>query len=178
MAVLFTADTHFGHAGAIALFRRPFATVADMDQAMIDRWNEAVGVHDEVWHLGDFAVRQKPWRVADLLRALNGTKHLIVGNNDGEATTADSGWSSVRAYAEITVDGAHLVLCHYAFRTWRNMGKGWLDLHGHSHGRLAPLPRQCDVGVDAWAFRPATLGEIRQRTVRTRRATSHVLATP
>ena len=168
MAVLFTADTHFGHAGALFLYRRPFASVAEMDQAMVRNWNDTIGPSDEIWHLGDFAIRQTPKRVADLLHALNGTKHLITGNNDAEATTACGAWASVRAYAEIAVDGIHLVLCHYAFRTWRNMGKGWLDLHGHSHGRLAPLPRQCDVGVDAWGFRPVTLGEIRQRRTRGR----------
>jgi calcineurin-like phosphoesterase family protein len=66
----------------------------------------------------------------------------------------------VQAYAELDVDGTKLVLCHYAFRTWKNMGKGWLDLHGHSHGRLKPAPRQFDVGVDAWDYRPVTLATI------------------
>jgi calcineurin-like phosphoesterase family protein len=28
------------------------------------------------------------------------------------------------------------------------MGKWWVNLHGHSHGRLKPMPRQFDVGVD------------------------------
>ena len=36
----------------------------------------------------------------------------------------------------------------------------WVNLHGHSHGRLAPMPRQFDVGVDAWDMRPVTLAEI------------------
>jgi len=40
------------------------------------------------------------------------------------------------------------------------MSRGWLNLHGHSHGRLTPLPRQTDVGVDAWDFRPVRLAEI------------------
>jgi len=40
------------------------------------------------------------------------------------------------------------------------MGKGWINLHGHSHGRMKPLPRQFDVGVDVWDFRPITLREI------------------
>jgi len=40
------------------------------------------------------------------------------------------------------------------------MGKGSINLHGHSHGRLKPLPRQFDVGVDAWDFRPASLVDI------------------
>lgn len=34
------------------------------------------------------------------------------------------------------------------------------DLHGHSHGRLKPLPRQVDLGADAWGFRPVTAEEI------------------
>jgi calcineurin-like phosphoesterase family protein len=37
-------------------------------------------------------------------------------------------------------------------------------LHGHCHGRLAkPLPRQVDVGVDVWDFRPVALAEIAAR---------------
>jgi calcineurin-like phosphoesterase family protein len=40
MAVWFTADTHFGHAGALSLYRRPFTSVAEMNAAMIARWNE------------------------------------------------------------------------------------------------------------------------------------------
>jgi len=49
------------------------------------------------------------------------------------------------------------VMCHYAFRTWKNMGRGWIDLHGHSHGKLKPQTRQYDVGVDAWNYRPVSL---------------------
>jgi calcineurin-like phosphoesterase family protein len=60
-----------------------------------------------------------------------------------------TGWSSVQPYAEIEVDGFGIVLCHYAFRAWRNMSRGWLNLHGHSYGRLVPLPRQMDASVDA-----------------------------
>ena len=79
MAVFFTADTHFGHAGARALYRRPFASVADMDEAMVARWNEAVGPGDEVWHLGDFVVCRKAAEVAEaLLARLNGRKHLLM----------------------------------------------------------------------------------------------------
>jgi calcineurin-like phosphoesterase family protein len=61
------------------------------------------------------------------------------------------------------VDGRPLVLCHYPFRTWNNMGRGAVDLHGHSHGRLTPMPRQYDVGVDVWDFRPVTLATILAR---------------
>jgi calcineurin-like phosphoesterase family protein len=161
VARFFTSDHHFGHGGARGLFKRPFASVAEMDAAMVARWNQTVGPDDEVWHLGDFAVRQSALRMGELLAALAGSKHLITGNNDGAATTALSGWASVQSYAELEVDGTCLILCHYPLRTWNRMGRGALNLHGHSHGRLAPLARQVDVGVDLWDFCPITLEEIR-----------------
>ncbi len=103
MAVFFTGDTHFGHGGALGLYRRPFASVAAMNEAMVERWNETVGVDDEIWHLGDFAIRQPESLVAELLARLRGRKHLVAGNNDPPATTALDGWASVQPYAEIAV---------------------------------------------------------------------------
>jgi calcineurin-like phosphoesterase family protein len=164
MPVYFTSDHHIGHAAARSFYRRPFVSVAEMDQVLVDRWNAVVEPEDEVWHLGDFAVRQSPTRVSRLLEMLHGRKHLIVGNNDDAAVTACAGWQSVQPYAEITVDGTGLVLCHYPFRTWRNMDKGAINLHGHSHGKLKSLPRQFDVGVDVWNFRPVVLAEIIGKT--------------
>ncbi len=160
MATWFTADTHFGHAGARALYRRPFPDTAATDAAMIERWNEAVAPGDDVWHLGDFAVRQTPERMAALLGQLRGRKHLVTGNNDPPACLGLPGWASVQPYIELDADGRALVLCHYAFRTWRGMGRGAVNLHGHSHGRLRPMTRQFDVGVDARGFRPVQLAEL------------------
>nr|WP_235913847.1 metallophosphoesterase [Pseudoroseomonas coralli] len=143
------------------MYRRPFPSIAAMDAAMLERWNATVRPEDEVWHLGDFALGPDATAMQALLDGLHGRKHLITGNNDGPATLGLPGWASVQAYAEITVEGASLVLCHYAFRSWRNMGRGWVNLHGHSHGRLKPLARQADVGVDVWDFRPVAVAEIR-----------------
>ena len=120
------------------------------------------GADDEVWHLGDFAVRQPAARMAELLAALAGKKHLIAGNNDGPATTGAAGLASVQPYAELEVDGTPGAL-PLPLRSWHRMARGALNLHGHSHGRLAPMPRQLDVGVDGWDFRPVTLAEIRRR---------------
>jgi len=160
MTVFFTADTHFGHGAARAFYRRPFATTAAMDAAMAERWNAAVAPGDEVWHLGDFAVRHPA--PGPLLDGLHGRKHLITGNNDPADVTTLPGWTSVASYMELQIDGTPLVLCHYAFRTWRGIAKGALNLHGHSHGRLRPQTRQFDVGVDVRDFRPVTLAELKE----------------
>lgn len=151
--IYFTGDTHFGDTRVLRIDRRPFSDMAEHDTALISNWNEVVGGDDDVWHLGDFmSVRAGP--CAELLAKLNGRKHLIIGNNDPEETTGSNGWASVQHYAELREAGHHLILCHYAFRTWNQMGKGSINLHGHSHGRLKPIPRQFDVGVDAQGPRP------------------------
>jgi calcineurin-like phosphoesterase family protein len=169
MTILFTSDTHFGHGGALGLYRRPFASVAAMNDGLVERWNAVVGQNDVVWHLGDFAIRQPRTVMEELLARLHGNKQLVTGNNDTEATTQLDGWDSVQHYIEIVEDGKSLVLCHYPFRTWRGVDKGSINLHGHCHGRLKPMPRQFDVGVDVWEFRPVTLAEMlgsRQRAKR------------
>lgn len=158
MAVFFTSDTHFGDHRVLNLYPRPFASVAEMDEALAANWNAVVGPADTVWHLGDFARSAKA--VAAILPRLNGEKHLVVGNNDPSPDLVH-GWASVQPYAEIAVDGTQLVLCHYPFRSWNGQHRGALNLHGHSHGRLKPLPRQFDVGVDVRDYRPVTLNQLR-----------------
>lgn len=113
---------------------------------------------DEVWHLGDVA--RRPQDVPGILSALHGKKHLIRGNNDPVATGEAAGWSSVADYAELSLDGTAVVLCHYPFRSWNGQHRRSINLHGHSHGRLTRMLRQFDVGVDAQDFRPVTLASL------------------
>ena len=160
MTVFFTGDTHFGDPRALRFDHRPFATLDAHDAGLIERWNSRVGPGDTVWHLGDFALGPSPERAAAILDALQGDKRLVIGNNDDDATLSLPGWAAVVHYAEATVDARPVVLCHYAFRTWNGMGRGALNLHGHSHNKLTPMPKQYDVGVDAQDFRPVTLPEI------------------
>ena len=158
MAIFFTSDTHFGDHRTLNIHKRPFASVAEMDAAMIEAWNATVGDADDVWHLGDFA--RKLADVPALLSRLQGRKHLIRGNNDDPEIGSVPGWASVADYHELEEEGRRLVLCHYPFRSWNGQARRAIDLHGHSHGRLKPLPRQFDVGVDARDFRPVTLAEL------------------
>lgn len=168
MTVFFTADTHFSDPRVLRIDRRPFPDLPAHDAALIAAWRERVGAGDVVWHLGDFARDAPEGRAAEILAQLPGEKHLIVGNNDPESVARASGWASVAPYAELVHEGTRLVLCHYPFRTWRDSGRGAIDLHGHSHGRLAPISRQYDVGVDVHDFRPVTLDEIRAQRRRRR----------
>ena len=83
MAVYFTADTHFFHHNIIKYCNRPFRNVAEMNAAMIARWNAQVGKGDRVYHLGDvsFGGLAETFR---LLAELNGEICLVSGNHDDE----------------------------------------------------------------------------------------------
>lgn len=155
--VWFTADTHFGHAKVIRHCGRPFATADEMDEVMLRRWVERVNPEDVVYHLGDFAF---PRRADSIAARLPGRKYLLRGNHD--RGRPPSGFEDLGHYRELRLPGVRpLVLCHYAFATWRGSNRGSLHLHGHSHGRLEPGRKlRLDVGVDAWDFAPVRLERV------------------
>lgn len=157
--IYFTSDTHFGDPRVLRLDRRPFPDLTAHDVALIELWNEIVREEDEIWHLGDF-MSARAGECSPLLDRLNGRKHLIIGNNDPDNVITAKQWESVQHYKELVIDGHLLILCHYPFRTWNKIGKQSINLHGHSHGKLKPVLRQFDVGVDAQALRPVNLAQI------------------
>lgn len=101
MAVWFTADHHFGHARVIELAKRPFASVEEMDEAMIERWNARVAKGDLIYHIGDFAFTDH----MPYLSRLNGQKRLILGNHDhSNRVKKAKGWSTVDGLLCVSVE--------------------------------------------------------------------------
>ena len=49
MNVFFTADEHYGHGQVIAYCQRPFASLEEMDEALIERHNALVKKKDLVY---------------------------------------------------------------------------------------------------------------------------------
>lgn len=162
MTIYLTADTHVGHTGILSsrMARpRPFASIAEHDEAIVERWNALVRPEDEVWHLGDFAFDCSLEHARSVFDRLNGTKHLIIGNHERLGRRLP--WASQHdGIHQIAVDGRRLVLCHYAMRVWPGIWRGALHLYGHTHGSLPGTRRSADVGVDCWDLRPVALPEI------------------
>lgn len=156
----FTADTHFGHAKIILHSKRPFADVNEMDAALIDNWNAVVAPNDEVWHLGDFAYRNKERTVGWYLERLHGRVHIVWGNHDKENKRMGGLFASQQEVKYLRLNDEKITLYHYAQRVWRNSHHGAWHLFGHSHGCLPPLHRSMDVGVDAHNFTPVSFDTI------------------
>ena len=169
---LYTADLHFGHALMLdpAACGRPFASVDEMDEALISNWNRAVRKDDDlVYVLGDFSMGLKDeGRVRHVFERLRGRKILVLGNHDyakrNRVHPAISGleWEDVAQHYETTDEGERIFLSHYAQRTWPGAHRGAWHFFGHNHGRLPPLGRSRDVGVDCpdAGFSPRTFRQL------------------
>ena len=48
--IFFTSDTHFGHEAIIKFCSRPFKDAHEMDEVMINNWNNKVGPDDLIFH--------------------------------------------------------------------------------------------------------------------------------
>ena len=59
--IFFTSDLHLGHENCIRLCNRPFSSIEEMDETLIENWNYKVTGKDTVYILGDLIYRsQKP----------------------------------------------------------------------------------------------------------------------
>lgn len=164
--VMFTADTHFGHANIIRFCDRPFKDVFHMDEALVENWNRAVSPRQTVFHLGDFGFRGSPSKLSCLHKRLNGNIILIRGNHDKQSTLRM--FDEVHDLVQLTVAGkTRIVLCHYAMLTWNGSFRGSWMLHGHSHGTLTPNydRKITDVGVDSWGYKPVSFSQLQAEMV-------------
>lgn len=162
--IFFTSDHHFGHRGIIDYAGRPFDSVEEMDEAMIEAWNRVVGSNDIVFYLGDFSFRRGP-DTDEILYRLNGRIRFILGNHDkGFSARGTARFEWIKPYYELKWDKKkpRMVLFHFPIDVWNKAHYGAIHLHGHSHGSLkTKRPRRMDVGVDTNPdLRPYALEEI------------------
>lgn len=132
----FIADTHFGHKNCMAFDNRPFKSIEEHDQKLIDNWNKTVGIDDDVYWLGDISWHRS-LKTLEILNQLNGVIHLIRGNHDNKILKnrdVQSRFIEIVDYKELTLsDGKGLVLCHYPIPCFKNHYYGWNHFYGHVH---------------------------------------------
>ena len=164
MAVWFTSDTHFGHANIIKYCNRPWSSVDDMNDGMINNWNSVVKPEDEVWHLGDFCMGStKP---KDWIPRLNGNINLVRGNHDKHV--CDQGFYSDQDYKELRINKKTFILFHFPLRTWNKNHHGSIHLFGHVHGSMTvncgrKTLEDClamDVGSDCFGWFPVSADDV------------------
>jgi len=173
--VYFTSDTHFNHPNVIKFCNRPFKSIDQMNEALINNWNRKVGKNDIIFHLGDFCLGPVSiWN--NILDRLNGKIYLIIGNHDikNYRSSLDNRFEYVGMQMRIEVNNQKIYLNHYPFLCFDGGYKDVWQLFGHVHtrvnntgidaARLAYLyPTQYDVGVDNNNYVPVSFFEVKEK---------------
>lgn len=158
MNVFFCADTHFDHKGILKHCNRPFSSVEEMNEAIINNWNSVVKKNDKIYHLGDFMLSTK---YEEFVKRLNGEITLILGNHDHSQVARRVLEGRVCNTFVFKLNKHIIFLSHYAHRVWYNSHYGSGHLFGHSHGKLAPFGKSFDIGVDCNNFTPVSYEDVR-----------------
>jgi calcineurin-like phosphoesterase family protein len=151
----FTSDSHFGD-DRFNFMCRPFKSVKEQEDYIVERWNAVVGPDDEVFHLGDFAYTDEGLEVR---RRLNGKIHLITGNYDDPRPydKLEDLFDSVMVNDILTLkNGEKVWLNHYPAKTSEHL----FNIVGHIHGLWRVQRNMINVGVDAWHFNPVSEDEL------------------
>ncbi len=170
--VFLTSDTHFSHKNLINFKRvdgsplRPFSSIEEMDEKLIENWNSVVKQDDKVYHLGDVAM--SPKGLGPVAR-LNGRKILIKGNHDIFKQSLYSNlFKDIRAYH--IIDG--MILSHVPIHPL-SFERFSANIHGHLHDKRVMMlddssridPRYYCVSVEHTEYRPIALEELKLNVV-------------
>lgn len=183
--VVFTSDTHFGHANIIKYCDRPFEfpETVEMDMIMMGGFMDYDALGKTLIHLGDFVfnpsyVRDCGWRP--------GGKHiLILGNHDRYANDGGQYRSLYQEFftdilgtsyewrtfsKQIWVDDIPILLSHEPQRDLKGCK---YNIYGHHHNNMIRDPARfspdydwlfgslnhINVGVELTEYRPVSFSE-------------------
>ncbi len=154
-----TADTHFGHALMAKL--RPWDTIEEHDEAIIDNWNSLVAPQDRVYVLGDLCMNRR--HVGTISRC-NGKKVLVKGNHDiFKLKDYLPHFEDIRAYV---VKPKHsLIMSHIPIHP-QSMGTRYkLNVHGHLHEQTVRRDGHTEKGNPTYEDLNETVADERYRCV-------------
>lgn len=175
--IFFASDYHFYHTNVIKYDKRPFDNVSEMNETLIDNWNDKVGRDDTVFYLGDFSFKNGE-AAKEIADSLNGNIHFILGNHDDYRDIKSFGrFESISDYIHLNVSDAEanrgmqcVTMSHYPMLSWDKINHGSWHIHGHEHQSFTKNPeydwyykrKVLDLGCNGWDYKPMSFSEIKE----------------
>lgn len=107
-----TSDWHIGHANSIKFDNRPFRSVEHMHEVLIKNYLTTVPIDGICYFLGDINVSSVE-KSREVISKLHGTKILILGNHDGNPTSAyNAGFDVVMYGGVVYINGHRVTMSH------------------------------------------------------------------
>ena len=187
--IFWVSDLHYNHDrdfiwGAPG---RNYKNVREMNEHIIQSWNETITEDDIVFHLGDIIFNDfDGTRLLDLFSKLrfkqlycvfgnhtSGERHVYkelmreIGFPDKEMFPLDLSVTDTKKvtyigyHADIEINGQYIVLNHYPITSWNKIRrKSWM-IHGHTHCNLKHTSglKTIDIGWD-YQRKPVSFQEL------------------
>ena len=182
--IWFGSDHHFGHKNIITYCNRPFESVEEMDEMLIQWHNELVKPNDIFYQLGDLALGSFEDSIKKAAR-LQGMKLLVPGNHDRVWSTEkesrqerfrpmyeEAGFDILSEQFVVDLDLAGevaVLLSHLPSEGDSQKEERYADMRpetglpilcGHVHDEWTTKGRNFNVGVDVHDFRPVHFDEV------------------
>jgi calcineurin-like phosphoesterase family protein len=155
------SDHHFGHSRIIKYTDRPFSSVGEMNQTLLNRHYETVGESDTVIHLGDVAMDMRDGEeTIEYFERLGGDL-LLRGNHDTGLDAKDAPFPVLQA-CRLEHDGREFY-CTHRPQDVPDDWDGWV-IHGHEHNNrpdefpfVAYDAKRINVSCELLNYRPIAL---------------------
>jgi calcineurin-like phosphoesterase family protein len=183
--IFFGSDPHFGHANMMKFIvhaldcpkrlpglnegateascdcpkMRPFASVEEMDEFMVQEHNKIVRPPDKFYCLGDVAIGKNHIKT---IGRLNGHKRLVRGNHDIFPDKYYTPFFESIYGSRVFED---MILTHIPIHP-ESLKQKWTNVHGHVHNNVPALHfgvKYLNISVEVTDYRPLAIEEVRQR---------------
>lgn len=175
MNIWLTSDLHLSHNKPFLYEPRGFSSVEEMNEAIVERWNEVVRPDDIIYNLGDIALNDIEIAISYIKR-LNGFQWWIRGNhctlnkvkriceeckNISLISNPEASWATMFKYGKIMC-----YLSHYPTITSnydeKHFSQHVINFHGHTHSKEKwefDTPFTYNVAMDAHNCYPIHIDE-------------------
>jgi calcineurin-like phosphoesterase family protein len=160
MNIFVTSDTFFGR--KLAAIEGGFETIEDMEDSIIDNWNERVKPNDVVYHLGNFG--WDPISTESALIHLNGKIFFIGGSYDKHLSEN----SLVKIGRHILlppiseISKLNAVFSHWPLSNWSNREGNSIHVHGGS--KLENIKNRFCANISNWNWSPIEFDFLKELT--------------
>lgn len=153
----FTSDLHFGEE-RMDIMQRPFSSSVEMENYIINNFNNILNIDDELIIVGDIINKNFPEKIKRIQEIQCKNKILIKGNHDIDLNDQEL----IKYFDVIIPNGEGIDIEEFYVTHYPIQGKkDQYNLVGHIHSAWKFQLNMINVGVDVNHFRPISIDQIR-----------------
>ncbi|AGS81151.1 hypothetical protein [Caulobacter phage Cr30] len=163
--IFFASDLHLCHTNIVKFTDResgerirPYESLEEHDEILIQNWNKTVRSFDTVYVQGDICINKKG---IEKVSRLHGRKILLFGNHDiFSAKPYLEHFDDVRGYKVFTDRKwvcSHIPIHKECIERWK------VNIHGHLHSNIINDPEYLNVSMEQIQMIPLSIEDVERR---------------